>query len=143
MPPKNQYQTKQRKELLAYLEKTAGQHFTANDVCDFFKSQGNPIGAATVYRHLEHMVDEGLLHKYIIDTNSPACFEYITEQPDAADIVCFFHCKCEKCGKLIHLHCDVLEDVQEHLLHHHGFQINPLRTVLYGICEECRGKSSI
>ena len=51
-----------------------------------------------------------------------------------------FHCKCEKCGKLIHLHCEELQEIQSHLLGEHGFQLDPRRTVLYGLCEGCRAE---
>lgn len=78
--------------LLDYLKTVPGIHFTAGDVCGYFKSRGASIGQSTIYRHLESLVDEGMINKYIIDANSPACFEYNGEEdhPDAA--VCF-HCK--------------------------------------------------
>ena len=31
-----------------------------------------------------------------------------------------------------------LQGLSEHVLTHHGFRINPLRTVFYGVCDECR-----
>ena len=60
---------------------------------------------------------------------------------------CFlFHkwngCKCEKCGKLTHMHCEELEGIGEHLYEHHGFVLNPLRTVFYGVCEDCAASMS-
>ena len=85
------------------------------------------------------MVDEGLLNKYIMDAGSPACFEYIGEDTHGDGEVCF-HCKCEKCGKLIHLHCEELEEIQSHLWEAHQFRLDPLRTVFYGICDDCRDK---
>lgn len=136
MNQKSLYQTKQRKELLAYLEMTAGHHITVQAICAYFKEQGKPVGTATVYRYLEHMVEEGLINKYMIDAGSPACFEYTGGRAECRDAVCF-HCKCEKCGRLIHLHCDELKGLQDHLLEHHQFRLNPLRTVLYGVCEDC------
>ena len=137
---KLKYKTKQREELLEFLEGKAGEHITANEVCAYFKEKGNPIGQATVYRQLERMVDEGLVNKYIIDGNSPACFEFVEREDHCDPNVCF-HCKCEKCGKLIHLHCEELETIQAHLLKHHQFTLNPLRTVFYGLCEQCAGLS--
>ena len=46
--------------------------------------------------------------------------------------------KCEKCGKLIHLHCEDVVKLEQHLMDSHGFRMDPCRTVFYGICEECR-----
>ncbi len=136
MDSRSKYKTKQRELLLRYLETVPGIHVTAGDVCDYLKSQGASIGQATVYRQLEKLVDEGVIQKYVIDGNSAACFEYV--EPDShADAKICFHCKCEKCGKLIHLHCDELDAIQAHLIAEHHFKLDPIRTVFYGLCEQC------
>ena len=129
------YKTKQRDILLQYLASKKGVHITANDVCEFLKKDGIAIGQATVYRQLERLVDEGIISKYIIDANSPACFEF-TGGAHCTEETCF-HCKCEKCGKLIHLSCDELNKMQSHLIAEHRFYLNPVRTVFYGLCEQC------
>ena len=136
----SQYRTRQRQALLDYLQTVPGQHVTASDICAHFASLGAPIGTATVYRQLESLVDEGLVNKYIIDSGSPACCESIGRAAHAGDEACF-HCKCEKCGALIHLHCEELAGLGEHLALHHGFSINPMRTVFYGICADCRRRA--
>ncbi len=135
------YKTKQRDLLLEYLEANPETHITVSDICDYFKSRDVAIGQTTIYRHLERMVDEGLVNKYTIDPNSPACFEYIPKGHHCGEDVCF-HCKCEKCGKLIHLHCDELMDLGAHLKEEHQFTLDPRRTVFYGICEECSAEYS-
>ena len=48
--------------------------------------------------------------------------------------------KCEKCGKLLHMDCSEITELNEHLKAEHGFTIDPLRTVFYGICAECADK---
>ena len=136
MSEKSTYKTKQREELLRYLRATPAKHITVGDVCGHFQRCGCPIGTATVYRHLERMVDEGLVNKYVIDANSPACFEYVGAESHGGELC--FHCKCEKCGRLIHLHCEELAGLSEHVKASHGFSINPMRTVFYGICDSCR-----
>lgn len=138
MARKTQYQTKQMAELKSYLQSLpVGSHVTVNDICAYFKDQGVTIGTTTVYRHLERMVAEGLVAKYTVDGTTSACFEYLGNQEQCHKPACV-HCKCEKCGKLIHLHCHEMVSLEEHVLEHHGFEMNPVRTVLYGICEECR-----
>ena len=137
MDTKIKYKTKQRKVLQEYLETVPGKHITVSEICDYFKEIKNPIGQATVYRNLEAMVDEGLVNKYIIDANSPACFEFIEKASEHSDEICF-HCKCEKCGKLIHMHCDELNELESHLYEHHQFRMDPKRTVFYGICDDCQ-----
>ena len=131
------YKTKQREILIGYLENFQGKHITASDVYEYFRSQGESIGQSTIYRQLESLVDEGIINKYIIDGNSPACFEYVgNDHHHDGGEVCY-HCKCQKCGKLIHLNCDELEEIQEHLFKDHRFKLDPIRTVFYGLCENC------
>ncbi len=141
MNSKPKYKTRQRDILLSYLKSVSGVHITAADACDYFKREGIPIGQSTVYRRLECLVDEGLVKKYIIDGTSPACFEYVGEALDSECEACF-HFKCEKCGCLIHLHCDELSGLKGHLEEHHHVTLNPMRTVLYGLCEKCSGGST-
>lgn len=137
---KAQYKTKQMAELLSYLESVRGSHVTVSDICRHFSDQGITIGTTTVYRQLDRMVQQGLVAKYTVDATSSACFEYIGGKTD--DKPTCLHCKCECCGRLIHLHCDEAINLGHHILEHHDFQINPLRTVFYGICSSCRTQQS-
>lgn len=141
MSKKAQYRTKQMKELLSYLESVQGQHVTVSDISGYFKDRGIPIGTTTIYRHLEKMIGQGSVVKYIVDEGSSACFEYLGEREQCAKPVCY-HCKCEKCGKLIHLQCDEVMNLYQHMRKKHGFEMDPLRTVFYGTCEECREKKA-
>lgn len=131
------YKTKQGDELRSFLESVPGKHITAADVCDYFRRTGKPMGMATVYRQLEKMVDEGIIAKYNIDAGTPACFEYLGTH--LSQQTCY-HCKCSVCGKLIHMHCDELPELQKHILQHHGFAIDPVRTIFYGVCSDCAAK---
>ena len=136
---KVQYRTKQMTELLTFLESVQGRHVTVNEICDALAQMGIAIGTTTVYRHLERMVEDGTVAKYVVDGTSSACFEYMGGHTQKDQEPCY-HCKCEKCGKLIHLHCEEVEKLRRHMMEDHGFEVNPLRTVFYGICEECRKK---
>lgn len=134
---KTGYKTKQRERILSYLKSTEGKHITAADVCRYFRECGAEMSQSTVYRQLERLVDEGVLNKYVIDAGTPACFEYMEQGSHVHHAVCF-HCKCEQCGKLIHMHCEQLEAVGIHLRSEHGFVLDPQRTVLWGLCGHCQ-----
>lgn len=135
MSAKGRYRTKHREEILLFAKQMQGKHLTANDVCRYFLEKGEKIGTATVYRQLEYMVQEGVLHKYVLDAGTPACFEY-AEQPTRHEQC--VHCKCTSCGKLIHLHCREVAALGGHITQAHGFQLDTARTVLYGTCAECK-----
>lgn len=129
------YNTRRKAEVLEYLMARQGSHVTAGDIRAHFLQRGENIGAATVYRQLDHLVSEGVVHKYTLD--DAACFEYVPagEEPESC-----FHCKCVGCGALIHLQCAELEKMGGHLAAHHGFHLDFPRTVLYGWCGSCAGE---
>ncbi len=131
----SQYKTKQSEELLSYLRTTRGSHIAAADIVAHFASQGKKISVATVYRQLERLVDGGQLNKYFLAEGGGAHFEYINQEEDCAPLC--FHCRCQQCGTLIHLQCQSLNQVQSHLLDGHGFTLDPIRTVFYGVCRDC------
>ena len=134
---KTAYKTKQQDLLFSYLREMQGKHFTAEEVRAHFEAKKLTIGIATIYRQLEKLVAEGKIQKYFIDEHSAACFEYAGENCNTNEQ--HFHLKCELCGRLIHLECDELEKLGEHVKTEHGFVINPLRTVFYGVCKDCLG----
>ena len=115
-----------------------GQHVTVQEIREYFKDREIAVGTTTIYRQLEKMVKDGLVEKYVVEGTNSACFEYIGES-ETSDYESCYHCKCEKCGKLIHLHCEDVVKLEQHLMDSHGFRMDPCRTVFYGICEECRG----
>ena len=137
--PKAKYKTKQMTELLIFMQSVQGRHVTVSDISDYFEEKEISVGTTTIYRHLEKMVREGLVAKYVVDGSSSACFEYIGET-SRDDRCTDYHCKCEKCGKLIHLQCSEVENLRQHVLEHHRFEIDSGRTVFYGICDACKEK---
>ena len=129
------YQTRQQNELLEYLQKTQGEHHTAAQIRDHFASSDHPIGTVTIYRQLERLTEAGVVRKYTLGEGISACYEYVGQ---ANECTSHFHCKCEQCGRLIHVDCDMLEKIRTHLLQEHGFAWNAGKTVFYGICDQCR-----
>ena len=135
------YKTKHKEELLSYLESIPGKHVTAGEICSCMKEGGSSIGTATVYRQLEKLVSEGLLNKYVVDEGSSACYEFVPEHDHVCKDRCY-HLKCESCGKLIHMECEEVAGLMDHIKAHHGFTVNSRRTVFYGLCEECTNGAS-
>ncbi len=129
------YQTKQRGAILAYIFSLEGAHVTAAQIIAHFEAAGASIGRATVYRHLAALADAGTLRRFV-NGSGGACYQYA----GAADIAgCgeHLHLKCESCGVLRLLECDALADMRLHLSERHAFAVNPLKTVLYGLCDDC------
>ena len=115
------YQTKQGKALLDYLRNQGSRHVSVREI-----AQGlpEPMGTATIYRQLEKLAERGLVQKYMND-GGPACFQYVGEKGEA-------------CGTLIHLECQEMTRLLEHIDREHGFRTDLTRSAFYGVCAECR-----
>lgn len=130
------YNTKQREEIIDVLRNQKDKHLTVNQIMDYLKDRESKTGIATVYRQLDYLVEAGLVNRYFLDKASSAIFEYAGKEEDCHDNRCY-HFKCEKCGELIHISCKHLEDLEEHMIGNHGFEINTVKTIFYGTCQGC------
>ena len=133
----NNYNTKQKSAIMNCIKKSKDKHFTVDDVCEILVKSGDSVGRTTVYRYLQSLSQEGILRKYAASQGESVCYQYVGEQNDCPE---HFHLKCEQCGKLIHMECDEMNELVKHINSHHGFCLNPLKTVIYGTCEECSVK---
>ncbi len=136
MAERTAYRTRAREELLNYLKTEPGRHFTAQEIRDHFAAENMPIGTATIYRRLERFVEEGVVRKYVLGPGERVCYAFTEDRQCDSH----FHCKCVVCGKLIHMDCDELREIQAHLLSSHGFCWDAAKTVFYGTCEQCRNE---
>lgn len=132
------YNTKNKKMILEYMKSTSGTHITVNDICEDMKKRGSPVGVTTVYRQLERLAGEGLVHRYVSFPGESACYAYIGER--GTDVSPCYHFKCERCGRLLHIKCAELTNFKEHISASHGFDVDLSSTVFMGICGECSGK---
>lgn len=129
------YNTKQKEILLKFLRENSSEHITVQKICNFMNNAGTPVGTATVYRQLDKLVEQGLVRKYLLDGRSGACYQYTENNGECCD---HYHLKCVNCGKLIHLDCEFLHNINSHIFEHHGFIVDNSKTVFYGQCGECR-----
>lgn len=128
------YNSKKQELIKKYLQEHANKHVTAYDIHEYFLKNNIQVGLTTVYRQLEKLTSDGFVNKYTIDSQTSACFEYVNNECKCEDC---YHMKCEKCGAIIHLECDEVKHISEHLYKDHNFKLNPKRTVFYGLCSKC------
>lgn len=131
------YRTRQKEQIYAFLVENADRHVTANEIVHHLSLSETPVGVATIYRYLDKLVEQGEIRKYNMDEKTGACYQFVKEH-DACHT--HFHLKCLCCGTLIHTDCDYLQSLDQHVLEHHGFQVDQSKTVLYGICAACAAK---
>ena len=123
------YNTRQREIILEFLIKSES-HVTVADIEKHLAECGKRVGTATIYRYLNKLTCDGAVRKFQSDDG--ACYQYIGK-----DCHSHYHFVCSDCGKLIHVKCDALDKICEHILGDHGFKIDMGRTVFCGECEEC------
>lgn len=131
------YRTKQRALIEDYIKSFEDRHFTVDSLCAALTDSGKAVGRTTVYRCVERLASEGKLRKYTQSAGESACYQNISDDGHCHE---HFHLKCEKCGDLIHIDCHEMLAISEHISSHHGFVIDPLKTVFYGICERCQAE---
>lgn len=128
------YKTKQKTAILQCIKGMGDKHFTIHGLCETLSKNGDAVGRTTVYRMVEKLSNDGILRKFTMPQGDSSCYQYVGEGNHCHE---HFHLKCEKCGNLIHMECDDMNNLAEHIKSHHGFSLNPLKTVIYGVCEGC------
>ena len=124
------YKTKHRDELINYLRENSDRHLTIQEIS---QNLDGKIPQATIYRLINKFLDEGLVRKYIVDPTLGCCYQLVDD-----DCHNHFHLVCERCGKVVHLECDEVEHLLNHINAEHNFEINTSKVNLYGLCEECK-----
>ena len=104
------YQTKQQQAVLRCLQLRAEECLSAADLSEELRHGGLTVGLATVYRQLDKLTQQGLVHK--VTTEEGALYQYCPQAGHPHD--CFL-LRCEGCGRMVHLDCQHLEEVCRHL----------------------------
>ena len=128
--------TPQRKEILKiFVENSAGQHMSAEDVYEILQREGSETGLATVYRALDLLSELGILVQ-IDFGDGCARYELNTADPNVHH---HHHLICRKCGKVIEFEEDLLDDLENDIAKKSGFQILNHEVKFFGYCKDCRG----
>ena len=134
---RGEYSTKQRQLILSFLKEN-NAHVSPSDIVYHLKEQGYPVSTATVYRTLDRFAAEGIVRK--VDGEHGAGSYYQYTGGDGCNE--HFHLKCISCGKLIHMSCDFLQSMENHILQDHGFVVSSGRTIIYGTCSDCNSSEN-
>ena len=133
------YKTRQRELIVTCLKNNSASSLTAEEISDRLKAEGFSVGKATISRHLDTLVANGSVRKFVAQRGASASYQYTSHNSDCAH---HFHLKCLGCGTLVHMGCDFMQNIDRHILEHHGFAVDNSKTVLYGLCKNCSGKDN-
>lgn len=131
MNPSRSYHTRQRNLVYDFFRSNPDGCFAVRDLLECHDIS---VGTATIYRTLSKLVEEGKLKKFSDSGGNGAYY-----QLNASETCQYhFHLKCIRCGALIHMDCEMMEELQKHIAKDHGFTVDSGKSILYGLCSGCR-----
>lgn len=130
----NSYNTKTKKIIVDYLKSNIENTYSIKDIEAYLKSIGILINITTIYRNLEKLYMENYLMKYVSNNGKNITYQYVN---NIDNCISHLHLQCIKCGKIIHLDCDYMEDIKKHIINTHKFNLDCEKSILYGLCEKC------
>lgn len=126
------YKTEQRKQLYAFFAKHPDEPYSAGEIAAALSTQST-ISLSAIYRNLAALADNGQIRRFIKDGSREAFYQFVHGESCQDSI----HLTCTECGKTFHMSKSVADFMQDGLSETDGFQIDKIKTVLYGVCKHC------
>lgn len=123
------YNTKQKELILSIIKKKKHEF----RVKDLYNDLNKEIGLTTIYRQIDKLVNEGRINKNINKDNI-TYYQYLEE----CNKNNHFYLKCDKCGNMTHIDCDCIEQLSNHIVKEHQFNLNKDCIIINGICKRCK-----
>lgn len=124
--------TPQRRAIVDTIIENEGKHLTVEEIYDEVKKDCPEIGLATVYRTI--LLLEELQIVYKLDLND-GCSRYEMVHKD--EIHRHHHLICTKCGSVIEVQGDLLENLEVKIEEQYNFKIKDHSVKFFGICQKC------
>jgi Fur family ferric uptake transcriptional regulator len=110
----------------------AGGFRSAQDVYAVLRTAGGTVGLSTVYRHLQSLVDEGVVD--VIHTpDGEATYRYCGAAADHHH----HHLVCRACGRTEEIEGRVVERWAGEVADKHGYAEVDHTVELFGVCPAC------
>jgi Fur family ferric uptake transcriptional regulator len=131
MAPAKQRATRQGDAVRNALS-AAGGFRSAQDVYAALRTQGGAVGLSTVYRHLQSLVDAGVVD--VIHTpDGEATYRYCGDSGDGHH----HHLVCRRCGRTQEVEGRVVERWAGEIAERHGYVDVDHTVELFGVCAAC------
>lgn len=112
----------------------AGKPVKAYDLLDSMKTQNGSSAPPTVYRALDFLVEEGLVHRLDAINAWTACLDAAGEPHDLLVV-------CTQCGAVAELSDPELSRKLAERVANAGFALSGHETELRALCQQCRGST--
>lgn len=131
------YNTRQKQLVLEVVNENKDKQLSCDEITFLLASKGTAVGKTTVYRQLEKFTKEGRIRKMNAHNSKGFVYQYVDEHLDCDK---HLHLRCTQCGEYVHLGCDFMNKVNEHIFVHHNFSVDNSHTEIVGICGKCSEK---
>lgn len=128
---RNSYNTKQKNEILSIIKKKKHE-FTVQDILN---DKDCTVGLTTIYRFINKMVLDGNISKSIGNDN--VMYYQLLDECNKEN---HFYLKCESCGEMIHIDCDCINVLKDHISKEHDFSLSSNHIVVNGVCSSCKNR---
>jgi len=118
------YKTKVTQEIQQYLKLQKQKSFSASDVYHYLESNNIDVNQSTVYRTLDRMMEQNILVRFKT-ANSGNYYYRVSDEHHNCDE--HLHMQCRKCGRVMHLDCDFMNDIRELNLIQHNHSLIAIR----------------
>jgi len=122
-------------KILEFLKKNSDRTVAVADIDHYLKAQDCEVNITTIYRYLDKLAKDGTVIKYVAEKGNQAVYQYVELGHHCEE---HLHLQCVKCGKIIHLECEFMDEISEHILKDHGFKLQCKNSILYGMCSACQ-----
>ncbi len=125
--------TTRRELILKVLLENNGKHLSAEEVYNLVKREAPDVGLATVYRTLE-LFQEFDLIQTIDFGDGRKRYEFGSESGENHH---HHHLICIKCGSIIEVNEDLLEELENRVSKKHNFTVTDHQLKIFGVCDQC------
>lgn len=128
--------TSRREHILRVLLENKDKHLSAEEVYNLVKKRAPDVGLATVYRTLELFLLFDVIHSIDFGDGRKR-YEFSSSGTDGHH---HHHLICTRCGKILEVDEDLLEDLETRVSKEHNFKIENHQLKIFGTCRECTVK---
>ena len=128
--------TTRRELILKVLLENSDKHLSAEEVYNLVKRKAPEMGLATVYRTLELFKEFDIIHAMDFGDGRMR-YEFGAEEGESHH---HHHLICTRCGAIIEVNEDLLEELESRVSKQHNFTITNHQLKIFGICDECSGR---
>lgn len=106
-------------------------HLNAEQIFDLVTDESPTVARSTVYRALEALSNMGVV-THVHTGHGPTVYHLAAAHAD------HLHLECGRCGRLLDVPDDLLDDVASRLVADFDFALDADHTALAGVCDRCR-----